>query len=74
MTLIEKKFRQLLTREGIAVIKTTGQRFDPNLHEAVLRCHGEESVVVEELQSGYIFQGKVLRPAKVKVSCEDIAE
>ena len=72
MALIEKKFRQLLNREGIAPIKTVGEHFDPNLHEAVLRCHGEEGVIVEELQSGYTYQGKVLRPAKVKVSCEDI--
>jgi len=74
MTLIDKKFRQLLIKEGITPIKTVGETFDPNLHEAVLRCHGEEGIVVEELQSGYMFQGKILRPAKVKVSCEDIEE
>jgi len=74
MTLIDKKFRQLLSREGITPIKTVGETFDPNLHEAVLRCHGEEGIIVEELQSGYTFQGKVLRPAKVKVSCEDIKD
>jgi molecular chaperone GrpE len=74
MTLIEKKFRQSLARDGITPIKTVGETFDPNLHEAVLRCHGEEGIIVEELQSGYTFQGKVLRPAKVKVSCEDIED
>jgi molecular chaperone GrpE len=74
MAMIEKKFRQILSREGIIQIKTVGERFDPSLHEAVLRCRGEEGIVVEELQSGYTFQGKVLRPAKVKVSCEDIED
>jgi molecular chaperone GrpE len=74
MAMIEKKFRQILSREGIIQIKTVGEHFDPNLHEAVLRCRGEEGIVVDELQSGYTFQGKVLRPAKVKVSCEDIED
>jgi len=74
MTLIDKKFRQLLAQQGITPIKTVGETFDPNLHEAVLRCHGEEGIIVEELQSGYTFQGKVIRPAKVKESCEDIED
>jgi molecular chaperone GrpE len=74
MALIEKKFRQTLAREGVTAMKTVGEQFDPCLHEAVLRCRGEESIIVEELQSGYTYLGKVLRPAKVKVSCEDIEE
>ncbi len=74
MALIEKKFRQILTREGVTAMRTIGEKFDPCVHEAVLRCRGEEGVIVEELQSGYIYQGKVLRPAKVKVSCEDIED
>ena len=74
MALIEKKFRQILSREGVVAMKTVGERFDPCLHAAVLRCSGEEGIIVEELQSGYTYQGKVLRPAQVKVSCEDIVE
>jgi len=74
MALIEKKLRQILTREGINPMKTVGEKFDPGLHEAVLRCPGEEGIIVEELQSGYTYQGKVLRPAQVKVSCEDIVD
>ncbi len=74
MVLIEKKFRQILSREGVMTMKTVGERFDPCLHEAVLRCSGEEGIIVEELLSGYTYQGKVLRPAQVKVSCEDIID
>ena len=74
MALIEKKFRQTLSREGVVTMKTVGERFDPCLHEAVLRCSGEEGIIVEELLAGYTYQGKVLRPAQVKVSCEDIVD
>ncbi|MEN8614715.1 nucleotide exchange factor GrpE [Dehalogenimonas sp. THU2] len=73
MALIEKKFRQLLAREGVTPMKTVGEHFDPGLHEAVLRCAGEEGIIVEELMAGYMFKDKVLRQAQVKVSCEDIS-
>jgi molecular chaperone GrpE len=74
MALIEKKFRQALSREGVVPIKTVGERFDPSLHQAVLRCAGEEGIIVDELLTGYTYQGKVLRPAQVQVSCEDIVD
>lgn len=60
-------FKQL----GVARMPVEGERFDPNLHEAVLRepsdLYGED-VVIEELQRGYQLQGRVLRHALVKVS------
>lgn len=74
MVQIERKFRQILSREGVEAMKTVGERFDPGLHEAVLRCAGEEGIIVEELQAGYTYKDRVLRPAQVKVSCEDIEE
>ena len=73
MSLIEKKFLQLLEREGISRMKTVGEQFDPGLHEAVLRCAGAEGVIVEELLAGYLYRDKVLRQAQVKVACEDIS-
>ncbi|ADJ25392.1 GrpE protein [Dehalogenimonas lykanthroporepellens BL-DC-9] len=74
ISLIEKKFRQLLEKEGVTPMKTVGQAFDPAYHEAVLRCPGEEGVIVEELLTGYMYKDKVLRQAQVKVACEDISE
>ena len=68
---IQRQLDELLTREGVEVIPTTGETFDPNLHNAVLRDEsGEhpENTVVEELQKGYTLGGKVLRPALVKVA------
>lgn len=74
MALIEKKFRKLLENEGVTPMKTVGEPFDPSFHEAVLRCPGEEGIIVEELLTGYMYKDKVLRQAQVKVACEDISE
>lgn len=74
MSLIEKKFRQLLDKEGVKPMNAVGQPFDPSYHEAVLRCPGEEGIIVEELLPGYMFKDKVLRLAQVKVACEDITD
>jgi len=71
---VEMIFRQLqtaLNKEGLKVIEATGQPFDPNLHDAVLRVESDEhpeNTVVEELQKGYYLKEKVLRPSMVKVS------
>lgn len=64
VTLVARKFRTLLERQGIAAIETVGQPFDPALHEAV---GGNGTHVVEEYQRGYRFHGRTLRPAIVIV-------
>jgi len=56
---------------GIEEIKTINKKFDPNFQEAieVIEKKGVESgTILEEIQKGYLFQGKVIRPAKVKVA------
>jgi len=70
---IKKQLEDLLLKEGIEEIKTTDQKFDPNFMEAAEEVDGgqpsaESGMVVEEVQKGYILQGKVLRPAKVKIN------
>jgi molecular chaperone GrpE len=52
-------------------MRAEGEPFDPNLHEAVLREESHdhpEDVVIEELQRGYVLNGRVIRHALVKVS------
>jgi molecular chaperone GrpE len=71
-TSVEPIARQLLAilgKEGLDRIPTEGEAFDPTVHEAVLREDGEggDQVVVEEFRPGYLWAGKVLRPASVKV-------
>jgi len=66
-----KQLVDVLKQQGVAPMRVVGQKFDPSLHEAVLREPNdeyEEDVNIEELQRGYHLDGKVLRHALVKVS------
>lgn len=65
-------FEDALTKIGVKRIKTVGEPFDPNYHEAVSMEDGDgtHEVVSEELQAGYIIGDEVLRHAMVKVRME----
>jgi molecular chaperone GrpE len=65
--LIYRKLEAVLQAQGISDIKAIGERFDPNIHEAVLHREGEEGVVLEEVQKGYRLQDRVIRPSMVVV-------
>jgi|GEM_PF-3670095 len=70
--MIYSQAEDLFKSEGIVPIKVDpGEKFDPHSHEAVMEVKGEEGqegLVKEEIQRGYCFRNKVLRPAKVKVT------
>ena len=65
--LIERKFRVSLETQGLTPIKALGVPFDPNLHEAVRQDKGKEGIVISELQKGYKFHDRVIRPTMVVV-------
>jgi molecular chaperone GrpE len=65
--LVERKFKASLDGQGIAPMESLGQPFDPNYHEALRQGKGEEGIIIEEFQKGYMMGDKVLRPAKVVV-------
>jgi molecular chaperone GrpE len=69
--LIYQRLADILKKMGVEPIEAAGRKFDPNLHEAVVRVPtadlGDETVL-EELQRGYNFKGKLLRPSMVKVA------
>lgn len=67
IVLIYRKLKATLEGNGLSEIKTLGETFDPNFHEAALYADGEEGKVIEELQKGYMLHDRVLRPAMVKV-------
>jgi len=59
-----------LEREGLERIDPTGVAFDPTVHDAVAHEPGDGTVepeVVEVLRAGYLWKGRVLRPAMVRV-------
>lgn len=66
---IVKQFEKTLADMGVERIKTVGEAFDPNLHEAVSIEEGESGteVVSEELQPGYKIGDNVVRHATVRV-------
>jgi molecular chaperone GrpE len=60
-----------LAKQGLERIQAVGKEFDPHLHHAIENVETAEhapGVVVGELQPGYLFHGRVLRPAMVRVS------
>ncbi|OHA08822.1 MAG: nucleotide exchange factor GrpE [Candidatus Sungbacteria bacterium RIFCSPLOWO2_01_FULL_59_16] len=70
IVLIRSQLEDILRRRGLEVIQARGERFDPAYHESVgeVESEGEPGMVAEELQRGYLLGGRVLRPARVKVS------
>ena len=71
VTLIFRQLLDELRKEGLTAIEAMGQPFDPNLHDALetTSAPGHSSyVVVQELQRGYKLNGRLLRPALVKVA------
>ncbi len=65
------QFQDFLKNQGIEEIKTIGEKFDPNFQEVVEEVEvkdKESGTIIEETQKGYILNGKVLRPAKVKIA------
>lgn len=59
-----------LEKEGLERVHPAEEPFDPNVAEAVVHEPGEhdEPVVTEVLRTGYLWQGRVIRPAMVKVA------
>ena len=70
LDLIHKQFTDLLRKRGLTPVETSGRKFDPTVHQAILTEEHEglaEAEVGEELQRGYYLHGRLLRPALVKV-------
>lgn len=84
LTMIHRRMLDFLKAQGVEPIDAVGQPFDPARHEAVagpgeraasgieLASRGPPAppalVVAEELRKGYLYRGRVLRPATVKVT------
>ncbi len=71
VNMVEKKLLKVFAGLGVEVIDPMGQPFDPNHHEAVMTEPAEraedDDVVARVFQVGYLFNGQLLRPARVVV-------
>lgn len=68
---VDKTFIELLKKWEVEKITSVGDRFDPLMHEAVQvdqESPEEGEKVLEEYRPGYTMHGKVIRPARVKIS------
>lgn len=69
--LIHKQLQAALAKLSVQPIEAEGQQFDPRYHEAIEMVETNEAPdhqVIEELQRGYKFKERLLRPAMVKVA------
>jgi molecular chaperone GrpE len=68
---LHRKFLGLLEAHGVTPLKTLGETFDPQLHEAVGSAESDQyapGAVAEEVQRGYRWGEELLRPARVRVA------
>ena len=75
--LILKQFRDVLAVAGLQPIRAIGSMFDPNYHQAVIREENNglaENEIIEELQRGYVYKDRLLRPSMVKVAVPAASE
>jgi molecular chaperone GrpE len=69
--MILTQFKNVLAQHGVTTYESTGQKFDPHLHEAVEMVETEEyppGTIIEELSKGYKIGDKAIRVARVKVA------
>lgn len=68
---VDKQLRQALEAVQVQRIQSVGKAYDPEVHEALLSHETDEhpeDTVTDEIESGYTMHGRVIRPAKVRVS------
>lgn len=69
--LVERKFLKALNEAGLEILDPEGEPFDPNTMEAMMRVpteeEGQDEIVHQVLQKGYLFKDQLVRPARVSV-------
>ena len=74
--LIYKQMIENMAKLGVERIDPVGQPFDPHQHQAVDRAEttdAPDGTVLQVFQAGYLFHGRVLRPAMVRVAVHESA-
>jgi molecular chaperone GrpE len=69
--MIRSQLGDILKKHGLEQIKVEpGMAFDPEIHEALMEVPSGHppGTIAEEIEKGYILNGRVVRPARVKIS------
>ena len=69
--LVDRQIKDVLKKLGVEEIKSVGEEFDPQVHNAVMHIEDEaygHNVIVEEFRKGYSYKEKIIRHSMVKVA------
>jgi len=75
--MIRSQFEDVLKKRGLERVRiSTGQMFDPMIHDAAIVVDSDlpENTIIEEVERGYTLNGRLLRPSRVKVARKKSAE
>jgi molecular chaperone GrpE len=75
VVMIQDQLLCCLKKHGVEKIESIGANFDPNFHEAMMQMDSkdhEDNKVVNEMQKGYLLNGRLLRPSRVCV-CKKVS-
>ena len=68
---IKTQILDFFKSQGVEEIKAVGEKFDPNFHEVIEEIEVKDKksgIIVDEVRKGYMMAGRVIRPARVKIS------
>ena len=77
LKMIQKEFATILEKYGVKKIDALNQKFNYNLHQAMIEIDNdevEEGLVIQEMQKGYTIHDRLLRPSMVGVSKKPIKD
>lgn len=71
LKIAQDELHKVLEQHGVELVKSVGTEFNPEFHEAVgvvETADAEEGSVVEEIQKGYLLNGRLIRPSRVRIA------
>ena len=77
ITVVEKDLISIFEKNKIKKIDTKGQKFDPNIHQAMSEIedgNAETGTILQEIQAGYMLGERLLRPALVAVAKKNVSK
>jgi molecular chaperone GrpE len=75
--IVRRQIWDALSKQGVKRVDSVGKEFDPHLHHAIERVETTaqaDGTIIGELQPGYTFHDRVLRPAMVRVAAEPVSK
>ncbi len=71
LSLLHQQFEKFLRDQGLIVIKAVGEKLDPHRHEVIAqeeRSDKDDGYILDEIQRGYMWQDRLVRPSRVRVA------